>query len=182
MLTKQDQYSIAMGIIQTYKNDLPSPIKAKGMSKQFDMMFNYERFSSYTRSRFMLVCIFLVYKNDITNISEFITISRNFSELQKEYETFIEDIKFYKMKMEKDINYLYKRGNLNDFFIEALNDYQNGNIHFFSLYFVVLLGKHQHIMEQRIYRRHWKQMKFLMKFFSFDIEFIKLLINPKLGN
>jgi hypothetical protein len=82
--------------------------------------------------------------------------------------------------MEKDLTNLYKRGNINDFFFEALDDFQNRKIHFHTFYFIVLFGNHQDKMEKRIYRRYWKKLRFLMKFFSFDGEAIKLLLKDKL--
>lgn len=179
MLNQSDQYDIAMGLLISYKQDLDKPIlKASGMSKVFELSFNWERFSSFSRSRFMLVCIYSIVKNNATTINELIGILNSYSDWKPEYENFINSITYYEFMMENDFNEFKKRPNIQDSLDEIMQGFIQGQYRFYSVYFLIQHFKKQdYFKKHRLYKLYYKKMKFLMKFFTFDKNVIDKFIN-----
>jgi hypothetical protein len=179
LLNISDQYRIAQGAILTYKNDKNELVKPKGVSKVFSTTHNSNHYKSFSRGRFLLVCVYLITKHNITNINEFIRHSNNFKNEYHEYEQFINNIKYYQFKVEDDIKYLSKRGKVKDFFEEAFEDYKNEKIHFYTFWFILMFLKRQDfLIKSRVNKIFWKKLRFLMMFFKFDLEYMERKIKP----
>jgi len=169
MLYKEDQYNIAMGTLLTYKNDLDKPLtSASGISKVFDATMNWERYSSFSRSKFILVCVFLVSKYNITNIADMVKYLNDKS-WKDAYEDFINSIRYYEIFMGKDFDFFSKIPAVENELETLLQKYIKEEIKFYSIYFLIKhFKKDSYFEKHRIYKQYWRKLKFLMKYFSFE--------------
>ncbi len=178
MLLYEQQYNLISGLFLTFSNDTLDKDTCIALSvnhnvaKRESMMkqYNYRKYSSWTKSNFMLACLYVNFVKGASTFNAAFKLMGNLDE--KEVLQFKRDLKFYNISIKDDLIYLRKAYIGSPTCTEIITDYQTGSISWFTTYEYVKT-KDENLT--RLQKKIILKMKTMRRFLSLNDDIMKTI-------
>jgi phosphoenolpyruvate synthase/pyruvate phosphate dikinase len=177
MLHYNNQYDIANGIFLTFDKNLANRKMTSNHSIQVrektKSSFPYMKYSDWTKERFAISIIYLMYKKKPPSFKNLIQMLYDLDE--KEVKKFKAEIINYEVLVSRDVEFLVQKYGSKPSEEDMFFEYSLGNIKFYTLWFYLkkINADIDNIMNSRIKGVIIRRIKTLLLFVSFSEEKLK---------
>lgn len=178
MLQYNQQYDISNGLFLTYDRQMDHRLlhtsHGQGVRDKMKTSFPYQKFESRTRETFILACVYIMFKLTPSSYRAMVVELKEIE--MKDISKFKHDIVHYKDFMQQDIKYLIKNYGGVITSQNVLNEYINGKIKFYTVWFYYKLNPAEDIealQKSRVFSHIYRKLTFIMLFLTFSEDAVK---------
>lgn len=183
MLLYKDQYLSFSGIYYAFADNANEKILTVSHSSEkinkMSKFYNYRKYSSWTKQNFILLCLYINLKNNVTSQHNMIEILNNISKEDiQNLIKFKKNIINYRREVYKDINYINEVFGGDIKYSVILKEYRQENINWFTLwYYVIIKLDKEKLLNSRIYKKLLNKIRVITLYINFNEETFKKIIN-----
>lgn len=180
-MTYDEQYDIFGGIFNTFDKSSNKKMMSvrHGRKKRDEVkpMFPYRKYESYTKSVFILACLYVNFVKMPSSVMSAIEELQNVS--MKDIQLFKDNIVQYRKYLKDDIHNLINEFGTNVSFEQITETYRNGHIQWYTWYFYLTVSGYdlEELEKSRINGILYKRIKTLLMFVSFSQDSMMLTKN-----
>ena len=185
MLSYNQQYDISNGLFLTYDRQMDRRLlhtsHGKAVRDKMQISFPYKKFEARNRETFIMACIFIMFKKTPSSYRAMVSELKDID--MKDISKFKHDIMYYQDFIQQDIKYLTKNYGGVITSQNILNEYIQGKIKFYTLWFYYKMNPNEDIeqlKQSRVFSHVYRKLQFIMLFLTFSddaVENVKELFN-----